>query len=92
MKAILLIFLFGCTTSVSTQRIVILDASQSKVTGGDGTGRIVTWQWKDLNSDRIVANTSKATVIVDEGEYRWQLKAIDNLGNEDSAVLKATVR
>jgi hypothetical protein len=87
--ALLSILLFSCTTSrVSTQKEVTLDASQSRVIGGDGTGRIVVWEWKDLGNNRVVGITPITTVIVGSGDYVWQLKAIDNLGNKDSLIIK----
>jgi hypothetical protein len=86
---LLSILLFSCTTSrVSNQKEVTLDASQSRVIGGDGTGRIVVWEWKDLGNNRVVGITPITTVIVGSGDYVWQLKAIDNLGNKDSLIIK----
>jgi hypothetical protein len=87
--ALLSILFFGCTTSrVSNQKEVTLDASQSRVIGGDGTGRIVVWEWKDLGNNRVVGTVPITTVVVGSGDYVWQLKAIDNLGNKDSLIIK----
>jgi len=93
MKLMMLsILLFSCTASrISTQKTVTLDASQSRIIGGDGTGRIVVWEWKDLGSNRVVGTVPITTVVVGSGDYVWQVKAIDNLGNKDSALLRTMI-
>lgn len=88
---ILSVFLFSCTTErkIISQKTVTLDASPSYVSGGRGTGKIVKWEWQ-LNGKKI-GTTPVISVMVSKGNYQYQLKATDNLGNQDSAILKVNV-
>lgn len=93
-----LILLIGCTVAkrVDTQTKVILDGSKSFISGGNGKGYITSWYWTQIQGTRfpIVNPTAPTTetIVQGKGDFAWQLKVKDNLGQPDSATYSTTIQ
>lgn len=74
----------GCTVSkITTSETVILDGSRSYIKGGDGSGYIKAWNWKQIEGSYCPIdapqNSITKTTVTAGGRYSWELTGIDNL-------------
>lgn len=89
MKWLLLILLFVSCTSAKT--LVVIDARQSYVSGGDGHGYLTSWQWE--KDGVILSRKPYDTVILEgSGTFTYTITLTDNLGQTKSESKKITVK
>ena len=87
MKHLLFIFLFALTGLFATAQKSGSDTltAIASIVGGDGTGRIVSYQWTGTGPGTITFDspTSITTVVHVNavGNYTFYIKVLDNLGN-----------
>lgn len=92
-KTALIVFLLsGCTVSNRHSTVtVVLDGSKSRVIGGDGTGFVRMWKWRQLKGQPSVILNSSAMITetsVDAScDCEWELTGMDNLGNVQADTL-----
>lgn len=98
-KLIFILLLFSaCTTARKStkQAIIVLDASASKVVGGDGKGHITKWEWTQIAGKKIPISNPTLPVVTgiatDTGTYLFKLKVLDNRNNSDSAIHPVKVK
>jgi hypothetical protein len=96
---ILVLLLIGCDVSkrvVTTPKTIILDGSKSYVSGGNGKGYIISFYWQQKAGQSVkVSNQTLQSISLmplHPGDYAFQLKVIDNLGNKDSTIYSITVK
>jgi hypothetical protein len=87
MKHLLFIFLFALTGLFATAQKSGSDTltATASIIGGDGTGRIVSYQWSGTGPGTITFDspTSQKTIVHVNavGNYKFSIKVVDNLGN-----------
>lgn len=89
MKRILLVSLFALMSILATAQTgtATLDASGSTISGGDGTGKIVSYAWVLQGSAAapvvyVNPNSAKTDVtFTTAGQYTFAVTEKDNLGN-----------
>lgn len=96
-KVFIIILSFLAFSSINAQVSTTLDGTGSYVTGGDGTGSIVSYSWTIQGTPPaavILANASqpmsKAT-FTQKGDYYLLLTVTDNKGAKSSAVDTVTI-
>lgn len=96
-KCLLITFVMcGCAVVYNRQIMttVILDGSSSKIVGGDGSGYIKSWEWKQVKGQGFaIGNPSSMvteTTISRNCDCAWELTGVDNLGQikKDTLVFK----
>jgi predicted secreted protein len=81
----ILLLLSACTVSRKTPVTVILDSSASYITGGNGKGYFVAWDWKQIEGEKAIIDNPRVAITktyVSSGYYGWQMKITDNLGQQ----------
>jgi hypothetical protein len=87
MKHLLFIFLFALTGLFATAQKSGSDTltATASIIGGDGTGRIVSYQWSGTGPGTITFDSptqSKTVVHVNAvGNYKFAIKVTDDKGN-----------
>jgi hypothetical protein len=82
------LFLFSCTATKTT---VVIDCRGSYVTGGDGHGYLVGYEWK--RNDAVLSRKPYDTVILEgSGTFTYTITLTDNLGQTKSESKKITVK
>jgi len=88
MKWLLFILLFASCTSAKT--LVVIDARQSYVSGGDGHGYLTSWEWK---RDGVILSRKPYDTITIEGAgtFTYTITLTDNSGQIKSENKTVTV-
>ena len=96
MKHLLFIFLFALTGLFATAQKSGSDTltATASIIGGDGTGKIVSYQWTGTGAGPITFDspTSIRTVfhVSAVGNYTFTIKVTDNLGNVATDTVTST--